>query len=63
MNGRVAKKVRKYSRRAWWEYFNAIREWPLDVRLRFCWQVIFGARPKKLSKDQVWRNRRPVATQ
>jgi len=64
MNSRTAKKIRKYSKRSWWVYFNAIREWPWTVRLRFCWQVMFGVRlkaKKGLSKDQVLRARKPVA--
>jgi len=63
MNSRTAKKIRKYSKRSWWVYFNAIREWPLGVRLRFCWQVLFGVRMKAkkgLSKEQVLRSRKPV---
>jgi len=60
MNGRMAKKVRKYSRRAWWEYFHAIREWPFGVRLRFCWQVLFSKPKKVVSKDRVFKERRPV---
>ena len=62
MNGRLAKKVRKYSKRNWMEYVNAIQQWPWTVRLRFCWHILFGmrTRPRKLSKKEVLANRRPV---
>jgi len=42
MNGRVAKKLRKYSKRAWWEYVMVIKTWPLSARLRFTWHILFG---------------------
>lgn len=62
MNGRMAKKVRKYSQRNWMEYFHAIRQWPFGVRLRFCWQVLFGMMLKKkhLSKKKILEARQPV---
>lgn len=62
MNGRMAKKVRKYSKRNWIEYFNAIREWPWTVRLRFCWHILFGMRTRKqkMSKRQVLNQRKPA---
>jgi len=62
MNSRVAKKIRRHSRRAWVEYFQAIREWPFTTRLHFCWDVLFSFRwkTKKISKDQVLSQRRPV---
>jgi hypothetical protein len=41
MNGRVSKKIRKYARRNWIEYFEAMREWPLTARIRFSLQLIF----------------------
>lgn len=40
MNGRLAKAIRKFSRRNWQEYFNEIKTWPLGVRLRFAREVI-----------------------
>ena len=63
MNSKTAKKVRKYSRRNWLQYFHTMREWPFGVRLRFCWQLMFGmrARPtKKLSKSKVLQHRKPI---
>lgn len=61
MNCRTAKKIRKYSRRNWLQYFHAIRQWPFGVRLRFCWNVLFGMKPKKkLNKNQVLRARKPA---
>ncbi len=39
MNGRIAKKLRKYSRRDWFEYLNAIMGWPYIVRLKFAWYI------------------------
>ena len=44
MNERMAKKLRKYSRRAWWEYEMMIRTWPLRVRLWFAWRIITKAK-------------------
>lgn len=68
MNSRAAKKIRKYSRRNWIEYFNAIRQWPFLTRLHFCWDILFGYRwktkkPKKISRDNVLRQRRSVPSQ
>ena len=63
MNCRTAKKIRKYSQRNWMQYFNTMRTWPFGVKLRFCWQLMFGMgkKPKrKLSKEQVLKARRPV---
>lgn len=40
MNGQVAKKIRKYSKRDWFEYLRAIEQWPLKARLRFAWYII-----------------------
>jgi hypothetical protein len=69
MNGRIAKKIRKYSRRNWIEYYQAIREWPFLTRLHFCWDILFTLRWKaknpsklkgKINKSQVLKARRPV---
>lgn len=43
MNGRMVKKLRKYSKRNWFEYVNAICRWPLSARLRFARDIIFHA--------------------
>lgn len=40
MNGKLAKKIRKYSKRNWIEYVEALCEWPLMARLRFAWHII-----------------------
>jgi len=42
MNGRVAKKIRNYSKRAWVEYYQAMRKWPFMARLRFAWALLRG---------------------
>jgi hypothetical protein len=42
MNNRVAKKIRKYSRRQFFEYVDMVKQWPLNHRLRFCWLVLVG---------------------
>jgi len=44
------------------QYFNTMRTWPFGVKLRFCWQLMFGMGKKKkmLSKKQVLKARRPV---
>lgn len=41
MRNKLAKKVRKYSRRNWIEYYQAMHKWPFSARLRFCWQLLF----------------------
>lgn len=63
MNGRVAKKIRKYSQRNFLEYVQAVKQWPLSARWRLCWHILFSRTPKthKVNKDQVLKNRRPVA--
>jgi hypothetical protein len=47
MNGKLAKKIRKYSRRNWIEYYKEMSEWPFSARLRFAWGLLFGKRGKK----------------
>ncbi len=42
MRGTVAKKIKKYSKRNWMEYVNALKQWPLSNRLRFCWHILFS---------------------
>jgi len=39
MNGRVAHKLRQYSKKNWLEYLNAILGWPYKARLRFAWYI------------------------
>ena len=41
MNGRMARKIRKYSRRQFFEYVAMVRQWPLKHRLRFAWHIVF----------------------
>jgi len=41
MNGRVAKKIRKYSKRNWLEYVAVVKKWPFMARLRFAWYILF----------------------
>jgi len=52
MNGRIAKKIKKYSKRNWIEYVEALCEWPLMARLRFAWFIIRAKRKKKKSEDK-----------
>ncbi len=40
MRGTVAKKLRKYAKRDWIEYVNALMKWPYMARLRFAWYLI-----------------------
>ena len=47
MNGRIVKKLRKYSKRDWFEYVEALCEWPLMARLRFAWFIIRAKRKKR----------------
>ena len=42
MNARVAKKIRKYSRRTFIEYVEAVKHWPVRARWRLCWHILFG---------------------
>jgi len=46
MNGRVAKKLRKYSKRNWLEYVEAVKQWPLNARFRFAWYILFHKEKK-----------------
>jgi len=47
MNGKLAKKLRKYVKRDWIVYLNAVKEWPFWVRWRLCWWIMFGKAMKK----------------
>ena len=40
MNGRLVKKIKKYSKRNWIEYVRAVEQWPYSARLRFAWHMI-----------------------
>lgn len=42
MNGKLAKKLRQYSKRNWIEYVRAVKQWPLSARLRFAWHIVFS---------------------
>ena len=44
MRGKIAKKLRKYSKRNWFEYVAAVKSWPLKARLRFTWYILFDRR-------------------
>ena len=44
MRGTVARKLRKYAKRNWMEYVQAIAEWPFSARWRFAWQIVFHAK-------------------
>lgn len=42
MNGRVAKKIRKYTKRNFLEYVHAVKGWPWTAKLRLCWYILFA---------------------
>jgi len=42
MNGRMARKIRRYSQRRFLEYVAAVKKWPFGARLRFCWLILKG---------------------
>ena len=46
MNGRIAKKIRKYTNRNFLEYIRAVEQWPFSARWRLCWHILFGKRAK-----------------
>jgi len=41
MNGRMAKKIRKYSKRNWMEYVDEVKRWPFSARWRFAQYILF----------------------
>ena len=44
MNSKVAKKLRKYTKRNFFEYVGAVRQWPFTARWRLCFYILFGKR-------------------
>ena len=46
MNSKVAKKIRKYAKRDYIEYVNALMEWPWMARFRFAWYLVRPRRKK-----------------
>ena len=42
VNGRVAKKIRKMTRRHGMEYLREIRGWRFINRWHLCWWILFG---------------------
>jgi len=44
MNEKVAKKLRKYTKRRGQHYVATIRSWPFRNRLRFAWSILFGGK-------------------
>lgn len=42
MNQKLAKKLRKYSRRPWLEYITEVKKWPFSARWRLCWHILFS---------------------
>ena len=44
MNSRTAKKIRKYSKRNFLEYVEAVWGWPLSNRLGLCLHILFSRR-------------------
>ena len=44
MNGRVARKIRQYTKRNWREYLREVRQLPFANRLRLAWWLLFGRR-------------------
>lgn len=63
MNSRLAKKVRKYTKRNFIEYATEVKRWSFATRWRFCWYILFSGKPKKVSRNQVLKERRPVPAQ
>lgn len=65
MNSRTAKKIRKYSKRNFFEYVDAVRGWPFTNRWRLCWHILFSRKhePKKLPRSKVLSQRRAVPSQ
>ena len=47
MNSRVARKIRKYSRRQFLEYVVMVRQWPFKARLQFCWHIMKPVKGRK----------------
>lgn len=41
MNGRVVKKIKKYTKYNFLEYVKAVKEWPFSARWRLCWHILF----------------------
>ena len=52
MNNKLAKKLRKYSKRNWLEYASAICNWPFMWRLRFARDIVFNAKKYRLKEDK-----------
>ena len=48
MNDKIAKKVRKYTKRNFLQYANEVRKWSWITRWRYCWYILF-------SRDKVVR--------
>jgi len=48
MNGRIVKKLRKYTKRNWAAFYEDITEQPLRVRLRIAWFIIRPPRNVKI---------------
>ena len=50
MNGRIAKKLRKYAikytRQSFLDHVEAVRKWPFRARLKFCWYILTGKKIK-----------------
>jgi hypothetical protein len=40
MNGRVARKLRQYSRKDFMTYVQAVEQWPFKARLHFAWYIL-----------------------
>ena len=47
MRNKTVKLLRKYSKRNWIEYVQAISEWPFSARWRLCWHILFAKRKDK----------------
>ncbi len=51
MRATVAKKLRKYAKRNWIEYVQALEKWPYRARFRFAWYLINPIRALKQSSN------------
>ena len=44
MNGRLVKKIRKYTKRNYFEYLDEIKKRSFVHRWNLCWYILFGKR-------------------
>lgn len=59
MNNRVAKKLRKYSKREWRKFYDEILSLPFKNRFRIGWYIMWHSNKNK-AKQKIWKNRREI---